>query len=325
MAGPWMDFVRIRERANFVTILARYGIASASLQSQISVLCPFHDDRQPSLSVNLDRKLFHCFACQAKGDIFDFVARIEHISLPDAARIVARCCDLPLAGQSLAFRRSAKTAPDRQNSSSVTRRFRKGRQNDGNASPCCTTALDPTHHYLVDRGLTPELVQVFGLGYCSQGRLRGRVCIPIHSPDGAQILAYAGRWANDAVPDGIPRYLMPSGFRKSTVLFNYHRVVGAEHLVIVEGYWSVFRLHALNVPAVALMGTSLSDLQMELLRLSGPRQCTLLLDADRAGRKATQDLLPRLSSLFFVRSPALPDTELPDTVADDLLLDAVRL
>lgn len=325
MAGPWMDFALIRERADFATILARYDIVPARLQGQISLLCPFHDDRQPSLSVNLDRKLFHCFACQAKGDILDFVARIEQLSLPDAARIVARCCGLPLERHMSACRRPPATAEDGQNAGSANRPVRELLQQDGKASPCCGTALDPTHRYLFDRGLTSELIRVFGLGYCAQGRLRGRVCIPIHSPDGAQILGYSGRWANDQVPDGIPRYLMPLGFRKSALLFNYHRVVGAQHLVIVEGYWSVFRLHALNVPAVALMGTSLSDPQMDLLGQSEARQFTLLLDADRAGRKATTDLLPRLSSLFFVRSPALPDNESPDTVQDDMLLEAVRL
>jgi DNA primase len=184
--------------------------------------------------------------------------------------------------------------------------------------------LDSAHQYLFDRALTPALIQFFGLGYCAQGRLRGRVCIPIHSPDGAKILAYCGRWANDEVPEGIPRYLMPRGFRKSAVLFNYHRVVGTQHLVIVEGYWSVFRLHALNVPAVALMGTSLSDPQLGFLSQSGARRFTLLLDADRAGRKATADLLPRFSSLFFVHTPALPDNESPDTVAEDTLLEAVH-
>lgn len=317
MVKPWMDFALIRERAEFTTILARYDIASARLQGQVSVLCPFHDDRQPSLSVNLDRKLFHCFACQAKGDILDFVARIEQVSLPDAARIVARCCGIVSEGQLSGCRPPPKTV--------ANRRIREVRQHDGKASTCCSIALDPTHRHLFDRGLTPEIIRVFGLGYCAQGRLRGRVCIPIHSPDGAEVLAYSGRWANDQVPDGIPRYLMPRGFKKSALLFNYHRVVGAHHLVIVEGYWSVFRLHALKVPAVALMGTSLSDPQMDLLRQSEARRFTLLLDADRAGRKATADLLPRLSSLFFVRTPALPNNESPDTVADDLLLEAVRL
>ncbi len=80
MVKPWMDFAFTRERADFATILARYDIATARLRGQVSVLCPFHDDRRPSLSVNLDRKLFHCFACQAKGDILDFVAKIEEVS-----------------------------------------------------------------------------------------------------------------------------------------------------------------------------------------------------------------------------------------------------
>ena len=325
MAESWVDFALIRERAEFTAILARYDIAQASHQGQISVLCPFHDDRKPSLSVNLDRKLFHCFACQAKGDIFDFVARIERVSLPDAARIVAECCGIALEGQFSDNRPSPKMPADCQNASSVNCNIRDMRQQDSKAKPPCGIALDPTHQYLFDRGLTPELIEVFGLGYCAQGRLRGRVCIPIHSPDGAEVLAYSGRWANDEVPDGIPRYLMPRGFKKSALLFNYHRVVGAQHLVIVEGYWSVFRLHALNVPAVALMGTSLSDQQMDLLCQSEARQYTLLLDADRAGRTATVDHLPRLSSLFFVRTPALPENESPDTVAENLLLEDVHL
>ncbi|MFT5488357.1 MAG: DNA primase [Alphaproteobacteria bacterium] len=325
MAEMWVDFALIRERADFATILARYDIVPSNLQGQITVLCPFHDDRQPSLSINLDRKLFHCFACQAKGDILDFVAKIEDISLPDAARIVAHCCGITVEGKSSACRPPPKAAAERQKSSGVTRTIQKGRQHDGKVSGCCPIALDQAHQYLFDRNLTPELIRVFGLGYCAQGRLRGRVCIPIHSPDDAEILGYSGRWANDDVPQGTPRYLMPRGFKKSALLYNYHRVVGTRHLVIVEGYWSVFRLHALNVPAVALMGTSLSDSQMDLFRQSGARQFTLLLDGDKAGRTATVDLLPRLSSLFFVHTPVLPDNESPDTIAEELLLEVVRL
>ena len=150
-------------------------------------------------------------------------------------------------GQLSTHCRPQETPEDRHNESFVQGQSREGRQYDNNASSCCSATLDPAHRYLLDRGLTPELIEVFGLGFCSHGRLRDRVCIPIHSPDGAKFLAYSGRWASDDVPDGIPRYLMPRGFKKSEVLFNYHRVVGAQHLVIVEGYWSVFRLHALVV------------------------------------------------------------------------------
>jgi DNA primase len=324
MARPWMDFAYIREHADFATVLAHYSIAHAPGQNQVSVLCPFHDDRRPSLSINLEAKIFHCFACQAKGDILDFVTMIEKISLPDAARIIAQCCMIPLDGQSSTNTRPANSADNRNKGMTAKSHSGEAGQPGGKASLCCSASLDPTHRFLRERGVTPELIKEFGLGFCAQGRLRGRVCIPIHSPDGAQVLAYAGRWVNDHVPDGIPRYLLPRGFKKNQVLYNYHRVVGARHLVIVEGYWSVFRLHALHVPAVALMGTSLSASQIDLLCQSGARRITLLLDADAAGGKATKDLLPRLSSLFFIHTPALPDAESPDMVSENLLLEAVR-
>ena len=324
MAGPRINFAFIREQAEFATILARYGIAKPPNQNQVAVLCPFHDDRRPSLSVNLEGKVFHCFACQTKGDIFDFVANIEAVSLIEAAGIVARCCGIPPDGQLPAHHGPVKTAVDRHKGPGVQNGSQDNRRRGDKTSLCCRTDLDPTHWYLFDRGLTLALIGMFGLGYCGHGRLRNRVCIPIHSPDGARILAYSGRWAHDDVPKGVPRYLMPRGFRKNEVLFNYHRVVGAEHLVIVEGCWSVFRLHALKGPAVALMGTSLSDAQIDLLRQSGARRITLLLDADEAGRQAALDLLPRLVSLFFVRTPVLPDGTSPDDVAENLLLGAVR-
>ena len=174
MAEMWVDFALIRERADFATILARYDIVPSNLQGQITALCPFHDDQQPSLSINLDRKLFHCFACQAKGDILDFVARIEDVSLSDAARIIARYCGIPVEDQSSACRPPPKAA-ERQKSSGVTRTIQKGRQHDGKVSACRPIALDQAHQYLFDRNLTPELIRIFGLGYCAQGRLRGRV------------------------------------------------------------------------------------------------------------------------------------------------------
>jgi DNA primase len=321
MVGPWLNFAHIRAHAEFRTILAHYGITLKQNHGQVLVRCPFHNDRRPSLSVNLEDKLFNCFACQAKGDVFDIVATIENLSLPEAAVLIAAHCGISLDGQLSSKDGSTKTGqvdPRRSN--------RRGEVPVDAATVVSSHCpdLDPTHRYLFDRGLTTELIKTFGLGYCKKGRLGGRVCIPIHSADGARILAYAGRWAHDEVPDRTPRYLLPQGFKKSEVLFNYHRVRQSQHLVIVEGYWSVFRLHALHIPALALMGTSLSDQQLKLLCKSRARQITLLLDADEVGSKSTLDLLPRLSSLFFVRAPSLPIGASPDKVSQDQLIEAVK-
>jgi hypothetical protein len=81
--------------------------------------------------------------------------------------------------------------------------------------------LDPAHSYLAERGLGPELVELFGLGFCSRGNMAGRICIPIHNEQ-SELVAYAGRWPDDDVPDWQERYKLPMKFQKSRVLFNLH-------------------------------------------------------------------------------------------------------
>src|SRR5205085_2676549 len=95
----------------------------------------------------------------------------------------------------------------------------------------------------------------------------GRVCIPIHNPAG-ELVAYAGRWVggDDELPEGEDRYKLPKGFLKTLELFNLHRVKRCQHLVVVEGFFGAIRLHASRVPAVALMGNTVSEEQITLLR-----------------------------------------------------------
>lgn len=109
------------------------------------------------------------------------------------------------------------------------------------------------------------------------------------------------------------------------MLFNLHRAAAHEHLVLVEGYWSVIRLHQLSMPAVALMGRTLSWAQEALLMGSQARRITLCLDGDEPGRKATEVLLPRLSRHFFVRTAMLGDREAPDTISEGMLKELVRM
>jgi DNA primase len=152
--------------------------------------------------------------------------------------------------------------------------------------------------------------------------MKGRICMPIHDERGV-LVAYTGRWASDELPEGVPKYDLPRKFPKRRVLYNLHRVAGAEHLVLVEGYWSVFRLHVLGVATVSLMGRALSAEQETLLIESGARMLTLMLDGDRPGREATDHLLPRLANRFFVRAVRLPDQTKPDTVPEQFVLEVL--
>jgi DNA primase len=147
--------------------------------------------------------------------------------------------------------------------------------------------------------------------------MAGRICIPIYNERG-ELVAYAGRWPGEDVPDGQERYKLPPKFHKNRVLFNLHRVAAGEHLVLVEGYWSTFRLHALGLPAAALMGWSVSPEQIALMRDRGIRFVTLLLDGDDTG-KGRERVLPDLASAFFVSAPLLPEGVKPDAVGEQLL------
>ena len=106
---------------------------------------------------------------------------------------------------------------------------------------------------------------------------------------------------------------------RSCVLYNLDRVKEADELVLVEGYWSVFRLYRLGIPAVALMGRDLSPHQEDLLAASGTERLVLLLDGDGPGREAAAAILPRLARRFVVRLAELPEGRQPDTVAEEVL------
>jgi DNA primase len=107
---------------------------------------------------------------------------------------------------------------------------------------------------------------------------------------------------------------MPAGFRKELELFNLHRVLRCRHLVVVEGYFAAIRLHGLRIPAVALMGTSISAEQVELLAHADARHVTVMLDGDKAGREASEKVAGAISNVAWSRIVHLPDGAQPDTI-----------
>lgn len=175
--------------------------------------------------------------------------------------------------------------------------------------------LNPYHPHFKERGLSPEIVGTFGLGYCDKGIMAGRICIPIHNGDGA-IVAYAGRWVGpmEELPEGKGKYELPAGFHKELELFNLHRVAHCRHVVVVEGFFGAIRLHDLRTPAVALMGTTVSAQQLELLAHATARHVTVLLDGDMPGREAAGRVAGAIAKVAWSRIVHLPDGAQPDTV-----------
>ena len=318
MPKDWIDFREIKEQVRFEPILERYQLRLKPTRGhELSGRCPFHEDRQPSFRVNTEKRIFNCFGCTAKGNVLDFVALKEGVSIKKAAVLVTEWFGLTAAAKSPSrgpqrptkAPRETSTSPKAPDSQPI-----KG-QGEGNQPLTFTLKLDPTHPYLKERGLNEEIAKFLGLGFCARGVMKGRLGIPIHDAQG-NLVAYVGRWPGDELPEGEPKYKLPAGFQKNLVLFNLHRVAGADHLVIVEGYWSVFRLYKLGIPAVALGGCSLSEAQEQLLVSNGTRSLTLLFDGDEAGRQAQAELLPRLARRFFVKVVDLPEGSQPDTLEE---------
>ena len=87
-----LDLAQVKADASFEQILERFGVKTVGRGKQRKALCPFHPDSEPSCSIHLERKVFHCFGCGAKGSVLDFVARIENVSIAEAARQVKAMC-----------------------------------------------------------------------------------------------------------------------------------------------------------------------------------------------------------------------------------------
>jgi DNA primase len=331
-----VDIDEIKHQVTLQMIFDHYGLAGTRQGSEVRLICPFHDDTHPSLCANIEKGIWQCFGCGLTGDALAFVMRHDRIDTGDrnadrltAARYLAETfgIETPHPERPRAVRRQRPqertppvkeaVTPNAQHhaavAADVTTSDEDASTNAYRVNPPLAFALkhlDTRHPYLLhDRGLRPETIDHFGLGfYSGRGVMSGRAVIPIHNEQG-ELVAYAGRVPGEP-PEGAPKYRFPLNFRKSLVVFNLHRA--REHagkgLIVCEGFFDVFAFferHRKN--AVAIMGSSLSQEQERLLiETVGPRGRLLIaFDPDEAGRKGMHDAAERLVSRVFVRTVEL--------------------
>lgn len=338
MSAQRLDFKHIRAEADFATVLDSYGIAltkDGSQPGQYKALCPFHDDTKPSLKVNTERNIFHCFACDAKGNVIDFVMEMDGIEIRPAAKKIAGLCGLPGAGTAPVARKGRRSAdapapppaapetpvepddadpPTPNQPLSFTLKL---------AHPAEATA------WLADRGIGADVVDRFGLGVASKKSksIAGRLAIPIHDRDG-QLVAYCGRFIGDELPDDdTPKYVLPKGFRKEIEVFNLHRYLAAPpeppFAVLFESYFSVFR-HDGHIPALSVMGRSISPTQIEALMAAGIIRVLIVFDGDQPGRDGARAVAGALAPYVWTRVIDLPDGVKPHHLTWDELRPYLR-
>ena len=310
----WIDFPAIKQNISFLTILEHYNLLSEFKRKgdKLTGSCPIHKgDSKTAFHIDLNINAYKCFTrCKSKGfkgggNIIDFVAEMEHLGvlkegIKKAAHLILEWTGNEATGGS----QGEKSHPE------------KPGEPEENKPLTFQLQLEPEHGYFKERGIAPETVEHFELGYADRGTMEGRICIPIHDHKG-NLVAYAGRALDEKLAEEEGKYKFPANFLKSLVLFNYYRISDFNTLVLVEGFFDCFKVHQAGFPNVcALMGTSFSGFQ-ERLVIKNFKNVVLILDNDPAGKQCTRDILNRLYDKMFVRVIKLGDKQQPDLLSEN--------
>src|SRR2546423_607467 len=155
------DFAQtLKQQADIVRIVGGYISLRKSGAQNYSGLCPFHKEKSPSFSVHAARQFYHCFGCQASGDVFSFVQKIENITFPEAVRAVAQKLGVPLPKQSFSTEAEAKDARLRTALLEIQERacvfFQECLRRPEGAR---------AREYLAGRGLNEDTIRQFRIGF----------------------------------------------------------------------------------------------------------------------------------------------------------------
>lgn len=345
-----IKYVKSHPDVTFDAVAGFYGLdlqRSGAKPGQFTALCPFHDDHKPSLSVNTEKNIFQCFPCGEKGNILDFVMKMEELDARSGAAKLAEICGIESAPANSERKPKKKLTPaQRLQEKSAQHGPEKAPEtpkpdppeagsepNPPKSEPAPKQEftpytrelpLDPEHPYLLKRVPNELTRELFELGYCKAGLMKNRIAIRVHDAEGDP-LGYLGRWAEETVPENVTRWRFPEHFPKLDHLYNLHRIgEDAISVTIVESVWSVFRLHELGKAVMASLGHAVSPQHIALLNGRGIENVRLLFDGDDAGRKATSAAVTEMSKHFHVKAPEVPDGFKPHKATPDELKELLR-
>ncbi len=340
-----MAAVRIEEVVGDFVSLRKQG------QDYVGI-CPFHDDKNPSMHVSPRLGIYKCFVCDAAGNPVKFLMEHEKMSYPEAIEYLAKKYGIPLEYERTESDEERQQRTLRE-SLMIVNEF---------AQKYFMEQLRNTEEgklmgmaYLKERGFMDATIDKFGLGYCpdgwdnftkaalekgykeeylielgltgksQSGKLydiyRGRVIFPIHN-DAGKVIGFGGRILKKDGKD--PRKYVNSRentiYHKSDTLYGIYFAKNAIHkqqnVYLVEGYTDVISMHESGVEnVVASSGTSLTQGQIRMIT-KRTQNITVLYDGDMAGIKASMrgiDML--LEQGLKIRVCLLPDGEDPDSFA----------
>ena len=312
----------IKNRIKLSEIISKKVILKKKSENSFIGLCPFHSEKTPSFHVHDEKQFYHCFGCEKHGDIFSFTMEIDNVDFYSALKYLASLIGLTVnnkSHQNISFQNKYKTL---ELSSKFFIEILNNKKNKN------------VFDYLNNRGLNKEICQEFLIGYAPSknydyqlidflkkknvneeelisiglakkkynnlyGYFYDRIIIPIVSTNG-KIVAFGGRSTNSSEP----KYLnSPESdvFSKRNILFGAYnlkkRKQNIDNIILCEGYMDVIALFRFGYPAVASLGTAVSEKQIDLLtKLS--KNIFIVFDGDQAGKNASIRLFDKLLPLI---------------------------
>lgn len=324
----WVSFDEIKKVVTLQMAIGHYGIQLRHVNATtLRGKCPLpshrSDKSKESFTATLTKGIGGAWACQSQscikergrvgGNVLDFVAAMEQCSVRDAAIKLQKWFLVPMAGDGSVTVEKEPHANTFAGKESVSKMAGDGAGDSGLNKPLTFTLqnIDHSHPYLHERGVMKETVEKFGVGFFSgKGSMHDRIVIPIHNSKG-ELVAYAGR----SIDGSEPRYKFPAGFHKSMELFNVHRVKEEVSVVLVEGFFDCMKVTQAGFPCVALMGSTISNAQEEIIR-EYFAHVVVMLDGDEAGKQASDYIVDRLHRFVFqLNVVLLPDGNQPDDLS----------
>jgi DNA primase len=288
-------------------------------------LCPFHQERTPSFTVNEEKQIFHCFGCGIGGNVFTFLMKYKQYSFYEAVEEIANLYGVVLPKEKSS---SKEEAIYRQRKSLFT--INRLAAEFYHHYLLKNTEAKRAREYLAKRGIGKDTIVTYLLGYAPSNqttltkileqkgvdlsmaveaglvlekerakvydRFWHRIMFPIFDVKG-NIIAFGGRVLNETLPKYInsPETLI---YKKGFSLYGVHVAKQwcqkQEKVLLTEGYFDLLTLHACGIKySVATLGTALTPTHVRILKSLAPK-VILVYDADSAGRKAAIRSLPLL-------------------------------
>jgi DNA primase len=308
---------RVKQAADIVEVISAHTDLRRA-GARWTGLCPFHEERTPSFSVDAQEKLYHCFGCGVGGDVIKFVEEKDGLGFAEAVELLADRYGVELE----------REQEDPQAEARRQRRRRLEQLLDRTAAYYASYLWDSpeaekARAYLAERGLAEQVLRDFGVGYAASAwdkilvrgqqagfsveelrgvgliqrgrgggeydRFRARIMFPIRDRRG-RVLGFGGRAMRGDQGAKYVNTAETDFFHKSQLLYGVDRaksaIAKAARAVVVEGYTDVLALHQAGVEeTVAVMGTAITGEQVAAL--SGMvEEVVLALDADSAGQEA---------------------------------------